>query len=90
MTRKFDPRLYLVVNNIRKVREHRNYTQDYIASKLHISQNAYSKVELGLTSITINRIIELAIILEVEVKLLLKTDYRFPLKPEQIPDLKVR
>jgi hypothetical protein len=30
-----------VASNIRKVREFRNYTQDYLAAKLEISQNAY-------------------------------------------------
>ncbi|MDR3694839.1 helix-turn-helix transcriptional regulator [Mucilaginibacter sp.] len=34
-----------IVSNIRKIREFRNYTQDYLAAKLQISQNAYSKIE---------------------------------------------
>ncbi len=29
-----------VANNIRRVREFRNYTQDYVARKIGISQNA--------------------------------------------------
>ena len=37
----------IVAGNIRKIREFRNYTQDYLAAKLLISQNAYSKIELG-------------------------------------------
>ncbi|CAM4064763.1 Helix-turn-helix [Pedobacter westerhofensis] len=57
--------------NIRKVREKKNFTQDYLAAKLAISQNAYSKIELGYSKITINRLIEIAIILEVEVRTLL-------------------
>jgi len=35
-----------VASNIRKIREQKNYTQDYLAAKLDISQNAYSKIEL--------------------------------------------
>ncbi len=56
-----------VAANIRKVREHRNYTQDYLAAKLEISQNAYSKIELGYSKITLDRLFHIAIILEIAV-----------------------
>lgn len=56
-----------VANNIRKIRDFRNYTQDYLAAKLGISQNAYSKIELGYSKITIDRLFSIALILEVEV-----------------------
>jgi transcriptional regulator with XRE-family HTH domain len=60
-----------VAGNIRKVREYRNYTQDYLAAKLEISQNAYSKIELGYSKITLDRLFHIALILEVEVTALL-------------------
>jgi transcriptional regulator with XRE-family HTH domain len=56
-----------IVSNIRKIREFRNYTQDYLAAKLKISQNAYSKIELGYSAITLDRLINIAEILEVEL-----------------------
>lgn len=56
-----------VAINIRKVREYRNYTQEYLAMKLNISQNAYSKIELGYTKITLERLYEVAQILEVDL-----------------------
>ena len=56
-----------VASNIRKVREFRNYTQDYLAAKLEISQNAYSKIELGYSKITLDRLFHIALILEVQV-----------------------
>lgn len=56
-----------IVSNIRKIREFRNYTQDYLAAKLQISQNAYSKIELGYSSVTLNRLIEITEILEIEL-----------------------
>lgn len=56
-----------VAGNIRKIREFRNYTQDYLAAKLGISQNAYSKIELGYSKLTLERVFQIAIILEVEV-----------------------
>lgn len=63
-----------VAGNIRKVREYRNYTQDYLAAKLEISQNAYSKIELGYSKITLDRLFHIALILEVEVTQLLYFD----------------
>lgn len=63
-----------VAGNIRKVREYRNYTQDYLAAKLEISQNAYSKIELGYSKITLDRLFHIALILEVEVTQLLYLD----------------
>jgi transcriptional regulator with XRE-family HTH domain len=63
-----------IVANIRKIREFRNYTQDYLAVKLHISQNAYSKIELGYSSITLTRLIQIAEILEVDLVDLINTD----------------
>ncbi|MDQ7949137.1 MAG: helix-turn-helix transcriptional regulator [Pedobacter sp.] len=60
-----------VAANVRKVREFRNYTQDYLAAKLEISQNAYSKIELGYSKITLDRLFHIAQILEVEVTQLL-------------------
>ena len=63
-----------IVANIRKIREFRNYTQDYLAVKLHISQNAYSKIELGYSSITLTRLIQVAEILEVDLADLINTD----------------
>ncbi|TKC03315.1 helix-turn-helix domain-containing protein [Pedobacter cryotolerans] len=63
-----------VASNIRKVREFRNYTQDYLAAKLEISQNAYSKIELGYSKITLDRLFHIALILEVQVMELLYFD----------------
>ncbi|MCZ4243068.1 helix-turn-helix domain-containing protein [Pedobacter punctiformis] len=56
-----------VAANIRKIREYRDYTQDYLAAKLKISQNAYSKIELGYSKLTVERLFQVAEILEVEV-----------------------
>ncbi|RFZ95725.1 XRE family transcriptional regulator [Mucilaginibacter conchicola] len=56
-----------VATNIRKRREDLNYTQEYLAAKLNISQNAYSKIELGYTKITVERLFQIADILESEL-----------------------
>ena len=64
MKDKLNLRISQVAANIRKIREHRNYTQEYLAAKLRISQNAYSKIELGYTKITVERLFQIAEILE--------------------------
>jgi len=60
--------------NIRKTREQLNYTQEYLAAKLNISQNAYSKIELGYTKITVERLFQIAAVLEVDIYSLIDTE----------------
>jgi transcriptional regulator with XRE-family HTH domain len=67
MNEKLKLEIREVVSNIRKIRDYRDYTQDYLALKLGISQNAYSKIELGYSKITLDRLFHIALILEVEV-----------------------
>lgn len=55
-----------IARNIRKLREYRDYTQDYLAAKLGISQNAYSKIELGYSRITIERLLIITSVLEID------------------------
>lgn len=52
------------------IRERRlalNYSQDYVAGKLEMSQNAYSKLELGQTGVTLGKFIVLCEALEIEM-----------------------
>jgi len=55
-----------VANNIRNTRINRNYTQDYLAAKLKISQNAYSKIELGRTKVTVEKLLVIADVLDAD------------------------
>lgn len=73
-----DTKTKAVAATIRKVRAYRNYTQDYLAAKLQISQNAYSKIELGYSNITLARLIDIAEILEVDLAQLIKADGQTP------------
>lgn len=63
-----------IAANIRNVREGLNYTQEYLAAKLGISQNAYSKIELGYTKITVERLFQIAAILNADVHDLIDTE----------------
>ncbi|MFD0765750.1 helix-turn-helix domain-containing protein [Mucilaginibacter lutimaris] len=62
-----------VATNIRNKREELNYTQEYLAAKLSISQNAYSKIELGYTKITVERLFQIAEILDTDLIELINT-----------------
>lgn len=67
MTEGLNFKVKAIAANIRNKREYRNYTQEYLAAKLAISQNAYSKIELGYTKITIERLFQIAEVLGFEV-----------------------
>jgi transcriptional regulator with XRE-family HTH domain len=50
---------------LRLFREFRNYSQEYIAEKLGITQTSYSRIENNRTRITAERLGQLAVILNV-------------------------
>ncbi|MDX2048860.1 MAG: helix-turn-helix transcriptional regulator [Chitinophagaceae bacterium] len=60
---------------IRKFRDMRNYSQEYVARKMGISQNAYSKIENNITQLTVKHIKSISQILEISVTDLLKDDF---------------
>lgn len=60
---------------IRKFREYRNYSQDYVARKMGISQNAYSKIENNITQLTVNHVKCISLILDVPIMDLLRDDF---------------
>jgi transcriptional regulator with XRE-family HTH domain len=59
---------------IKKVRELRNLTQDYIASKIGMTQESYSKIESSRNNISIQKLEKIAEILEVNPSDLLNFD----------------
>jgi transcriptional regulator with XRE-family HTH domain len=66
-----------IPNNIRNARLMRNYSQDYLAMKLKMSQNGYSKIELGYTQLSLRKFLIIAEALEVDILDLLSDDDRF-------------
>jgi transcriptional regulator with XRE-family HTH domain len=74
MSNMINYKVKAVATNIRNKREELNYTQEYLAAKLNISQNAYSKIELGYTKITVERLFQIADILETELADLISTE----------------
>ncbi|MCX2450442.1 helix-turn-helix transcriptional regulator [Pedobacter sp. PLR] len=60
-----------IPSTIKKIRKIKSLTQEYLAAKLHISQNAYSKIELGHSKLTVERLCQIASILDVKPNQLL-------------------
>lgn len=69
-----------IAANIKSARLFRNYSQEYLGLRLNISQNAYSKIEIGQSSISLQRIFEIAEVFEVEVCDLIDTKKPFAIK----------
>ena len=61
-------------SKIRKIRDLRGYSQEYVAANLGMTQNSYSKIESDATNITVKRLDEIAKVLGVEVSTILGFD----------------
>jgi len=59
---------------IKSIRELKNFTQEFMADKLGITQAAYSKIENGQTKLTMNKIVDIATIFEMDVNDLMAYD----------------
>ncbi|MDI9318978.1 MAG: helix-turn-helix transcriptional regulator [Phycisphaerales bacterium] len=56
-----------IAAKIRELREHKSILQSYIATKLDISPNTYSRIESGHTQITINNLFKICEALDITV-----------------------
>lgn len=63
-----------LLNRIKFFRERKGYTQEYLANKLYIKQNTYGRIENGLIKLSLDKLIKIAQILEVNLYLLLTGD----------------
>lgn len=61
----------MITSQIRTLRRNKEYSQEYMAVMLHISQNAYSRLENGKTPLTLDRFYEICLILEIKPAALL-------------------
>jgi transcriptional regulator with XRE-family HTH domain len=61
-----DLRTMHIGQKIKKLRELKNLTQTHVAEKLGVSQSAYSKMELGESEVTYNRLEKISEILQMK------------------------
>jgi transcriptional regulator with XRE-family HTH domain len=64
-------------NKIKKVRELRNYTQDYMAEKLNMSQAGYSKIERDEVDVNFEKIERISEILGITPSALVGFDEKY-------------
>jgi transcriptional regulator with XRE-family HTH domain len=63
-----------VSDNIKKFRELKNITRDQLAESLEMSLSGYSKLERGEVELTVNKLFQIAEVLEVDVSQILNFD----------------
>ncbi|TAE45679.1 MAG: XRE family transcriptional regulator [Cytophagia bacterium] len=59
---------------IKKVRELRNFTQDYVAEKLEMTQAGYSKIEQGIVDVPYSRLEQIAKVLNIKIEDIISFD----------------
>jgi transcriptional regulator with XRE-family HTH domain len=59
-----------IIKTIKIIRELRNYSQEYMAERIGISQVSYSRIETGQTKLDVTRLQVIADILDVTVSFL--------------------
>lgn len=60
--------------NIRKIRELKNLTREYVADELKMSMSGYGKIERGEVDLTVSKLIEISKILDVSIEFIFKFD----------------
>jgi transcriptional regulator with XRE-family HTH domain len=65
-----------VGEKIKKLRELKNYTQQYMADQLELSLSGYGKIERDETDISISRLEKIADVLGVDISTVLNFDER--------------
>jgi len=76
---------------IKKIRELKNYSQEFVAEKLQLSTRGYSKVESGETKLTIQRLLEISKILELPINKILEFESKSILQNNnQFEDIETR
>ena len=63
-----------VGNNIKKLRELKNFTQEYMAASLNLSPNAYGKIERDETEMTLTKLDSISKIFEMDWRAILDFD----------------
>ena len=66
--------------NIKQIRELKNFTQEYVADEIEVSQSTYSRIENGTVPIRIDTLQRIADVLEVDLNTLITTTNVFHFK----------
>lgn len=64
----------VVYKNIKKIRELKNLTRDYVAAELKMSTSGYGKIERGEVDLTVSKLKKIAEVLGVSVEFIFRFD----------------
>lgn len=62
----------LVYKNIKRIRELKDLTREYVAAELNMSTSGYGKIERGEVDLTLTKLIQIANVLEVSIEFIFK------------------
>ena len=62
--------------NIRKIRELKNLTREYVADEVEMSMSGYGKIERGEVDLTISKLVKIAKVLNVDIDFIFKFDVK--------------
>lgn len=65
---KFRQMAVNINDSIKNIRELKNYTQEYVADRLGMTQAGYSKIEKGISKVSLQKLQEIAAVLEVSMQ----------------------
>lgn len=66
--------LQIVGDNIRKLRELRNFTQDYLAERTGVARETIGKIEKGESGVKLETVFKIAKVLEISITQLIDFD----------------
>ena len=62
----------IVYENIKKIRELKNLTREYVADELKMSTSGYGKIERGEVDLTVSKLVKIAKVLNVTIEFIFK------------------
>jgi transcriptional regulator with XRE-family HTH domain len=60
--------------NIKRIRELKNFTRDFVADELNMSTSGYGKIERGEVDLTLSKLDKIATVLHVDIHFILRFD----------------
>ncbi len=74
-------------DNIRIIRQKKGYSQEYIAYRLKISQQAYSLIENKAEKTTLEKLLKISKILEIKIESLINENYKINIQKKEYESL---
>jgi transcriptional regulator with XRE-family HTH domain len=76
MSENMEPKMGIqtILSNIKKIRELKNITREHMASDLEMTASGYSKIERGENELSVFRLLQIAMTLNVSVSQIMSFD----------------